>query len=76
MLILSQEQLLEKAKKYLVGACLGMFYLPSNAMRVMSYGKGSKIYDVTGKEYIDYVLGSGPLILGHAHPSVVQAVQR
>ncbi len=36
-------------------------------------GAGSKIYDVDGNEYIDYVLSWGPLILGHAHPDVVRA---
>ncbi len=38
--------------------------------------KGSKIFDVDGNEYIDYVLSWGPMILGHAHPSVVKALQR
>lgn len=37
---------------------------------------GSKIYDVDGNEYIDYVASYGPLILGHSHPEVVEAVQR
>jgi glutamate-1-semialdehyde 2,1-aminomutase len=38
--------------------------------------KGSKIYDVDGKEYIDYVASWGPMILGHAHPRIVSAVQK
>jgi glutamate-1-semialdehyde 2,1-aminomutase len=38
--------------------------------------KGSKIYDVDGNEYIDYVLSWGPLILGHAHPKVTKALQK
>jgi glutamate-1-semialdehyde 2,1-aminomutase len=38
-------------------------------------GKGSKIFDVEGNSYIDYVGSWGPLILGHAHPEVVAAVQ-
>ncbi|KGG80312.1 glutamate-1-semialdehyde aminotransferase, partial [Caloranaerobacter azorensis H53214] len=37
-------------------------------------GKGSKIYDIDGNEYIDYVLSWGPLILGHCHPEVVNAL--
>jgi glutamate-1-semialdehyde 2,1-aminomutase len=37
-------------------------------------GKGSKIYDVDGNEYIDYVCSWGPLILGHSHPKVVSAL--
>ena len=38
-------------------------------------GNGSKIYDVDGNEYIDYVCSWGPLILGHAHPKVVDALK-
>ncbi len=38
-------------------------------------GKGSRIWDVDGNEYIDYVCSWGPLILGHAPPAVVQAIQ-
>lgn len=37
---------------------------------------GSKIYDVDGNSYIDYVLSWGPLILGHAHPKVVSALEK
>lgn len=36
---------------------------------------GSKIYDVDGNQYIDYVLSWGPMILGHSHPSVVNALK-
>ena len=38
-------------------------------------GEGPYIWDVDGNRYVDYVLSWGPLILGHAHPRVVQAVQ-
>ena len=44
--------------------------------RFIERGHGSKIYDIDGNEYIDYVASWGPLILGHAHPSVVDAVSR
>jgi len=37
--------------------------------------KGSHIWDVSGNEYIDYLLGSGPHILGHAHPAVLNALR-
>jgi len=37
-------------------------------------GKGSKIYDADGNEYIDYVGSWGPLILGHSHPEVIEAI--
>ena len=41
----------------------------------MKYGIGSTIGDIDGHEFIDYVLSWGPLILGHAHPAVVKAIQ-
>ncbi|MCP2604970.1 glutamate-1-semialdehyde 2,1-aminomutase [Candidatus Aminicenantes bacterium AH-873-B07] len=38
-------------------------------------GNGSKIWDIEGNEYIDYVLSWGPLILGHSHPKIVEAIK-
>lgn len=40
----------------------------------MMKGQGSRIYDVDGNEYLDYVCSWGPLILGHAHPRVIEAL--
>ena len=37
--------------------------------------EGSRLFDVDGKEYIDYCLAYGPLILGHAHPKIINAVK-
>ncbi|MFD2446242.1 glutamate-1-semialdehyde 2,1-aminomutase [Bacillus sp. CGMCC 1.16607] len=42
----------------------------------MARGKGSKIYDIDGNEYIDYVLSWGPLILGHTNDQVVEAIKK
>lgn len=42
----------------------------------MDRGKGSKIYDIDGNEYIDYVLSWGPLILGHANDQVIEAIKK
>jgi glutamate-1-semialdehyde 2,1-aminomutase len=41
---------------------------------VAARGEGARIWDVDGKEYIDYVLSWGPLVLGHAHPMVLDAL--
>jgi glutamate-1-semialdehyde 2,1-aminomutase len=43
---------------------------------VFALGKGARLFDVDGNEYIDYCLSWGPLILGHAHPSIVEILQR
>jgi glutamate-1-semialdehyde 2,1-aminomutase len=42
---------------------------------VLARGKGSRVWDLSGNEYIDYLLGSGPMIVGHSHPEVLEAVQ-
>ena len=71
-----QGELLEMADRLLPGGCLGMIALPADLRMVMVRGRGSKVYDAAGKEYLDYMLGSGPLLLGHGRPEVVEAVQR
>ncbi|KYH42445.1 MAG: Glutamate-1-semialdehyde 2,1-aminomutase [Candidatus Bathyarchaeota archaeon B63] len=40
-----------------------------------AYARGSKLYDVDGNVYIDYCLAYGPLLLGHAHPRIIEAVR-
>jgi glutamate-1-semialdehyde 2,1-aminomutase len=42
---------------------------------VIARGMGSRVWDLSGNEYIDYLLGSGPMLVGHSHPEVVAAVQ-
>jgi glutamate-1-semialdehyde 2,1-aminomutase len=71
-----ETELLERARKRLPGGVLGTSRYADDVGFVVKHGRGSKIYDVSGREYIDYVLASGPLILGHAHPAVVGAVRR
>ncbi len=70
-----ETELLERAKRRLPGGVLGTARYAADAAFVVKHGTGSKIYDVSGREYLDYVLASGPLILGHAHPAVVAAVR-
>ena len=42
---------------------------------VIGEGLGGRVWDVSGNEYVDFLLGSGPMFIGHAHPAVVAAVQ-
>ncbi len=42
----------------------------------MERGEGSRIFDADGNSYIDYVMSYGPLVLGHAHPEVIEAIER
>ena len=73
---MSQAALLERAERVLVGGSNGEFRLPPEANMVVSHGEGVTIYDTSGRSYIDFLLGSGPMILGHGHPEVVDAVTR
>ncbi len=71
-------ELFEQAKQVIPGGVnspVRAFNSVGGNPRFIARAKGSKIYDVDGNEYIDYVGSWGPLILGHAHPQIVQAVQ-
>jgi glutamate-1-semialdehyde 2,1-aminomutase len=70
-----QAALLRDAGRVLAGGGLGLFQLPPELNLVVERGQGSHVWDVAGREYIDYHLSSGPLLLGHAHPAVVEAVR-
>jgi len=63
----------EESKKYFTGG-EGSQGRTSLYPIQISHGKGSRIYDIDGNEYIDFMLGYGPLILGHSHPRLVKAI--
>src|SRR5436309_3195750 len=65
------QEIVEKAKRVLPGGTFGNF---SNDV-VIREGRGGHVWDENGKEYIDYLLGSGPMLVGHAHSEVTAAVQ-
>ncbi len=67
--------LLARATQYLPGTSAWMWSLPPELAFIVERGEGSRVYATRGRAYGDYVMGSGPLLLGHAHPAVVQAVQ-
>jgi len=41
---------------------------------IIQKGQGARVWDEDGNEYVDYLLGSGPMVLGHCHPEVLEAV--
>jgi len=69
-----EKQLLEKAAQYMPGGSGGNTNFPSELQFLVREGRGSHLWDVSGNQYIDWLMGSGPMILGHAHPAVVEAV--
>lgn len=68
---LTQEAWLDRAKAVLPAGGFGNFD-PSVVIRE---GHGARVWDENGKEYVDYLIGSGPMILGHDHPEVVEAIR-
>ncbi len=65
-----EQELRRKADRYMPGGSPGNEYKDV----VIREGRGGRVWDVSGNEYVDYLLGSGPMLLGHAHPEVVAAV--
>lgn len=56
----------------LVGRTNSAFPIP--LVGCIARGEGSRVWDDEGKEYVDFLLASGPMILGHSHPAVREAV--
>lgn len=75
----SSEALFERAKQVMPGGVnspVRAFKSVGLTPRFIDRARGNKIYDVEGKEYLDYVGSWGPMILGHADPAVIEAVQK
>ena len=70
-----EKKLVEKAFQYLPGGSLGNITMEREDAFFIARGKGSRVWDASGNEYIDYLLGSGPEFLGHANPEIIAATQ-
>ena len=69
--IASYANLQARAKQYLPAGGFGNF----DPSIFIAKGEGAYVYDSEGNRYIDFLIGSGPMILGHGHPEVVEAVK-
>ena len=70
-------EIFERAKKILVGGVdspVRAFRAVGGTPLIIDRGQGARLWDVDGREYVDFVCSWGALILGHAHPDVVSAV--
>ena len=65
--------LLEEAASLLPASARHATASPESAM-IIREGRGARILDLSGNEYLDYLLGSGPMLVGHAHPAVLKSV--
>jgi glutamate-1-semialdehyde 2,1-aminomutase len=71
-----QQDLIARAARVLPGGVLGGHRSGPGLEFVVRDARGPYLWDADGKRYIDHLLGSGPMLLGHAHPAVVEAVQK
>ena len=70
-----QGDLVRRAQRVFPGGVLGSHRSGERLELVVREARGAHLWDVSGRRYIDYLLGSGPMVLGHAHPAVIEAVQ-
>src|SRR5207237_259005 len=71
-----QDDLIRRAAQVLPGGVLGSHRSGPGLEFVVKEGRGAYLWDMNGRRYLDYLLGSGPMLLGHAHAAVVAAVER
>ena len=70
MTVVTQAEWVERARKVLPAGGFGN-YDPGIVIRS---GRGARVWDEDGNEYVDFLIGSGPMMVGHCHPEVVEAV--
>ena len=68
-------RMLERAKQAIAGGVSSEFRKYNHPHAIFyDRARGSRIWDIDGNEYLDFTLSQGPMILGHSHPEVMQAV--
>jgi len=73
------EALFAEAQKYIPGGVnspVRSFKAVGGTPPFIARGKGSRVWDVDGNEYIDYLGSWGPLVLGHAHPTIIEVLKK
>ncbi len=70
------DDVLARLERAFPGGRVNRLDLPAGRRLVIDDGRGARVTDHAGRSYIDYLLSSGPLIIGHAHPHVVDAIRR
>jgi len=70
------KDLLDRASQVLAGGVSSEFRKYNHPHAIFyTHGEGTRIYDVDGNAYLDFTLSQGPLIVGHSHPRVLEAVE-
>ena len=79
MQLSKSEALFAEAQKYIPGGVnspVRSFKAVGGTPPFIARGKGSRVWDVDGNEYIDYLGSWGPIVLGHAHPTIIEVLKK
>jgi glutamate-1-semialdehyde 2,1-aminomutase len=68
--------LAERSLAIFPGGSPGEYDLPPDLVTVLARGEGARVWDAAGREFTDFTMGWGSVLLGHAHPAVVEAVRQ
>lgn len=72
----NQRDRVQLSKDLIPGGSTNSLLPPDGIEFLADYGEGAYVYDIDGRRYLDFMLGAGPLILGHAHPRIVETIGR
>src|SRR5215510_7913164 len=66
----------ETARRHVAGGVASSWQAAPPHAIFIDRGEGSHVWDIDGNEYVDYHLGYGAMVTGHAHPKVVEAIEK
>jgi glutamate-1-semialdehyde 2,1-aminomutase len=67
--------IVRRAKELIPGGTTNSIVPPEGLEFISERGEGPYIYDIDGRRFLDFLMGGGPLILGHAHPRIIKAIR-
>lgn len=72
----AQKARVRKAYELIPGASTNSLVQPQGIEFLIEHGEGPYVFDVDGRRYLDFMLGAGPLVLGHSHPRITETIRR
>jgi len=71
-----QMQRIKRAGDLIPGRSTNSLSPPAGLEFLIDHAQGPYVYDIDGRRYLDFMLGAGPVVLGHAKPRITQAITR
>ena len=64
------------SRELIPGGSTNSLLAPDGLEFLIDHGDGPYVYDIQGRQYLDFMLGAGPVVLGHAHPRIVDTISK